>query len=274
MMFFKYWKVFLLALTSFFWAGCDVSSSETECLYPPSEYQSSNSDKVESSTTIGDDEISCGSNKAVSSETASNNSVESSSSSSNGRAPVNCYTTSVKDTAGSSYSIFECDNGKKYLKDFVVYSEGLKDRLPKDILWSEPREGIEGDNCNFNAAPLCVDKIDSQGRQYGGCHPTIDCPYKPDTTTANCYATSVKNKDDVEIDIVECDDGHKWTREQAPFSICATNPISIPEDVTVGFPEPGGKNAKNCKLGPDTCAKTDCGSKKEYCAPTIDCPHK
>jgi hypothetical protein len=174
MMFYKYWKVFLLALASFFWVGCDDSSSEAECLYgPPPEYQSSNSDKVESSATVGDDEISSGSN-----ETVSSNSVEPFSTSSNGRAPVNCYTTSVKDTAGSSYSIFECDNGKKYLKDFVVYSEGLKDRLPKDILWSEPREGIEGDNCNFNAAPLCVDKIDSQGRQYGGCHPTIDCPHK------------------------------------------------------------------------------------------------
>ena len=163
MMFYKYWKVFLLALTSFFWAGCDDSTVEPECLYGiPPEYQSSNSDKVESSATISDN----------------GDTDESSSSSSDGKAPVNCYTTSVKDTAGSSYSIFECDNGKKYLKDFVVYSESLKDRLPKDILWSEPREGIEGDNCNFNAAPLCVDKIDSQGRQYGGCHPTIDCPHK------------------------------------------------------------------------------------------------
>ena len=52
MMFYKYWKVFLLALTSFFWAGCDDSSSEAVCLYgpdpngafgPPSEELSSNS---------------------------------------------------------------------------------------------------------------------------------------------------------------------------------------------------------------------------------------
>ena len=92
MMFYKYWKVFLLALTSFFWAGCDDSSSEAECLYgPPPEYQSSNSDKVESSATISDN----------------GDTDESSSSSSNGRAPVNCYTTSVKDTAGSSYSIYQ-----------------------------------------------------------------------------------------------------------------------------------------------------------------------
>ena len=51
-MFYKYWKVFLLALTSFFWAGCDDSSSEAVCLYgpdpngafgPPSEELSSNS---------------------------------------------------------------------------------------------------------------------------------------------------------------------------------------------------------------------------------------
>lgn len=253
-MFYRHWKMFLLVLSSSFWAGCDVSSSEAESHYPPSESQSSTSDIVESSATISDDGIS--------------------GSSSESRVAVNCYTTSIKDTAGSSYSIFECDNGTKYLKDFVKYSESLKDRLPKDILWSKPREGIEGDNCDFNAAPLCVDKIDSQGRQYGGCLPTIDCPYRPDTTTTNCYATSIKNKDGVDIDIVECDDGHKWTREQAPFSICATNPISIPENVSVGFPQPGGKNAKNCKLGPDTCAMTDCGTEKEYCAPTIDCPSK
>lgn len=51
-MFRKHWTKFILALTSFFWAGCEDSSSEAVCLYgpdpngafgPPSEELSSNS---------------------------------------------------------------------------------------------------------------------------------------------------------------------------------------------------------------------------------------
>ena len=41
-MFRKHWTKFLLALTSFFWAGCDDSSTESACLYgTPPEYMSS-----------------------------------------------------------------------------------------------------------------------------------------------------------------------------------------------------------------------------------------
>ena len=41
-MFRKHWTKFLLALTSFFWAGCDDSSTEAACLYgTPPEYMSS-----------------------------------------------------------------------------------------------------------------------------------------------------------------------------------------------------------------------------------------
>ncbi len=78
-MFRKHWTKIILALTSFFWAGCDDSSTEAVCLYgpdpngafgPPSEELSSDS-ADESSSSEG-----------VSSEKASSSSVAESSSSS------------------------------------------------------------------------------------------------------------------------------------------------------------------------------------------------
>ncbi len=78
-MFRKHWTKVILALTSFFWAGCDDSSTEAVCLYgldpngafgPPSEELSSDS-ADESSSSEG-----------VSSEKASSSSVAESSSSS------------------------------------------------------------------------------------------------------------------------------------------------------------------------------------------------
>ena len=78
-MFRKHWTKIILALTSFFWAGCDDSSTEAVCLYgpdpngafgPPSEELSSDS-ADESSSSEG-----------VSSEKASSSSAAESSSSS------------------------------------------------------------------------------------------------------------------------------------------------------------------------------------------------
>ena len=37
-MFYKYWKNFALAVTAFFWAGCEDSVSQADCLYGPPEY--------------------------------------------------------------------------------------------------------------------------------------------------------------------------------------------------------------------------------------------
>ena len=273
----NHWGKCVFALSSFIWAACtDNAQPMNSGAQPPSESSSSMDDCLECTYGISVSYpvsiISEESSSSVPSSSSIN--IINSSSSDEDSTSINCYTTSVKDTAGSSYDIFECDNGNRYLKDFRKYWESLKESLPSDIIWSEPNQSKgEGKNCNFNGVPLCVDKIDSQGHVYGGCAPTIECPYKPDTTTYNCYSTTIKNKDNIDIDIVECEDGHKWTREQARFSICAPDSIAIPEDVTVGFPDPGGKYAKNCKLGPNTCIISEC-TNKEYCAPTIECPYK
>lgn len=54
-MFRKYWTKLFLALASFFWAGCDDSVSEEECLYgPPPDYGiSSESEAVDESSSSG-----------------------------------------------------------------------------------------------------------------------------------------------------------------------------------------------------------------------------
>lgn len=271
----NHWGKCVFALSSFFWAGCNNGSATitdndgSECLectygisvsYPISSSSEKSSSSVPSSSLF----------------VFSSSSIINSSSSDEDSTSINCYTTSVKDTAGSSYDIFECDNGKRYLKDYQVYSETLRNRLSKDIIWSEPNQSKgEGKNCNFNGVPLCVDKWTSDGKILpgSGCAPTVECPYKPDTTTYNCYNTTIKNKDNIDIDIVECEDGHKWTRERVRFTICAPDSIAIPEDVSVGFPEPGGNYAKNCKLGPNACIISKC-TNNEYCEPTIECPTK
>ena len=175
----KHWGNLAFALASFFWTGCtddaqpvygvvqvpnESSSSMSgdcpECEYGVPSVHSSSS--VESSSSV---------------VSSSSEGIPRMSATEYGIMPINCYTTSVK--AGSSYTIFECDNGKRYLKDYRKYSDELRSILPNDILWSEPREGTEGQNCNFNGPPLCVDKVDSQGRRVGGCRRTIECPSKP-----------------------------------------------------------------------------------------------
>lgn len=171
----KHWGKFAFSLASFFWAGC---TSDAQPLYgitqPTSESSSSMGDCLECTYGISVTyPISSSSEESSSSVTSSssNATVE----------PINCYRTSVQSTTGSSYDIFECDNGRRFLKDYQVYSESLKEKLPADILWSTPERGSrEGQNCNFDGPSLCVDKMDAEGHMYGGCMPTIECPNKED----------------------------------------------------------------------------------------------
>ena len=51
-MFYKHWKKIALSLTAIFWAACEDSVSEAECLYgPPPEYQSSDASGAQSSSS-------------------------------------------------------------------------------------------------------------------------------------------------------------------------------------------------------------------------------
>lgn len=56
-MFYKYWKNFALAVTAFFWAGCEDSVSQADCLYGPPEYygitSSESGDPQSSSDVVG-----------------------------------------------------------------------------------------------------------------------------------------------------------------------------------------------------------------------------
>ncbi len=163
----KHWGNLAFALASFLWAGCtDDAQPMYGVVQAPNE---SSSSSVESSSSVA-------SSSSVTS--SSSEGIPRMSATEYGIMPVDCYTTSVKDSKGTSYDIFECDNGRRFLKNYRVYSDNVKEKLPNDILWSEPYQGVEGKNCNFNGTPLCVDKVDKQGRRSGGCRPTIECPYK------------------------------------------------------------------------------------------------
>ena len=178
----NHWGKCIFALSSFIWAACtDDAQPMNSGAQPPSESSSSTGDCLECTYGISvTDPVS-------SSSIESSSSVESSSSAipmsipAYGIPPVDCYTAQVQSTTGSSYDIFECDNGRRFLKDYQVYSESLKEKLPDDILWSAPDKfSGEGRNCNFDGPSLCVDKMDAEGHMYGGCMPTIECPYKED----------------------------------------------------------------------------------------------
>ncbi|SHK63570.1 hypothetical protein [Fibrobacter sp. UWB12] len=173
----KQWGNFAFSLASFFWAGCGNGEIST-------------ADDIDCNVDLyAEDDTKCPTPDIKKYIETSSSSVESSSSSiprmsapAYGIDPVNCYTTSIKNSEGSSYQIFECDNGYRYLKDFRAYPEELKSTLPEDILWRKPYQGTEGKNCNFNGVPLCVDKWDTNQNVLSdsGCEPTIECPDKPE----------------------------------------------------------------------------------------------
>jgi len=156
----NHWGKLVFAVASFFWTACsDDAQPMNGAVQPPSE----------SSSSMEGDCLECEYGGPIKYSSSSSATAE----------LVNCYTTSVKSTTGSSYDIFECDNGKRYLKDYIVYSESLRENLPNDILWKKPnKENGEGVNCDFNGPSLCVDKMDAEGNMYGGCFPTVECPYK------------------------------------------------------------------------------------------------
>ena len=164
----KHWKKILLSSAALFWASCggdNESTIPTGGNDDPKKVQPDNIDGLKIDTLYGVLPF------------YSSSSIINSSNSNKNSTSINCYTTFVKGFDGRSYDIFECDNGKRYLKDYRIYKDGAKDNLPSDIIWSKP---YEGKNCNFNGVPLCVDKWTSDGKILpgSGCAPTVECPYK------------------------------------------------------------------------------------------------
>jgi hypothetical protein len=114
-MLYKHWKKILLALTGFFWAGCDDSASSEVCLYgPPPDYGISS----ESETV---DESSSSAAAVTSSESANSSSSKQKdiSSSSDGEEPqgiVDCYDVSsdrqtFRQEQNNGTTLLSCDNG-------------------------------------------------------------------------------------------------------------------------------------------------------------------
>lgn len=191
-MFCKHAKKLFFALATFFWAGCsDDNSASVDVLYgcpdgvcgdptPLSsnsdtfsniDTESSNLVEPNSSSSLDDNipPMSAACYGVVPVDTVDTTTAVT---------PIQCFTTSIKDASGSSHAIFECENGNRYLKDFVIYSDGLREKLPKDIKWAKP-DMLNGEGANCVPGPaLCVDKVDANGNIYGGCAPTIECPYK------------------------------------------------------------------------------------------------
>lgn len=261
-MFYKHWKKISLALTAFFWASCN-NATTTEPMYGVPPDISSSSTTPESSSAVTPD--------SSSAEPISKNSIDS--------AQTLCYNESIQNDDGKNVEIIECSDGNKYLRDPTIYRlfPNLFSKIPEDVKTEFPTPGsAKASNCQNETICHDIPIKDEQGntRNAGGCNPTIQCPNKPkaeDTTAYNCYSTSITNKDGIDIGIIECEDGRKWTKEKAPFSICAKEKIDVPEGINYGFPNPSEKYAKNCKIGPDTCIISEC-TNEEYCAPTIDCP--
>ena len=177
----KHWGKLAFSLASFFWAGC---TSEAQPLYGVS-IEDSSSSTAQTSSSMNGDCPECTYGVAVeyssSSAESSSSAIPMSSIPAYGVPSIDCYTTSVKGSDNRSYDIFECDNGNRYLKDYRVYADNVQELLPSDIIWSKPnRSRGEGQNCNFNAAPLCVDKWTPEGGILpgSGCEPSVQCPYK------------------------------------------------------------------------------------------------
>lgn len=262
-MFYKHWKKISFALTAFFWASCNNTTVTEPPLYGESPDISSSSATPGSSSAVTPD--------SSSAEPISKNSIDS--------AQILCYNESIQSNESRAVEIIECSDGNKYLRDPTIYRlfPNLFPKIPEDVKTEFPTPGsAKASNCKRTTICHDIPIKDEQGhtRNAGGCNPAIQCPDKPqaaDTTTYNCFSSSITNKDGIDIDIIECEDGRKWTRERAPFSICAKEKIDVPIGINYGFPEPSEKYAKNCKIGPNTCTFSEC-TNKEYCAPTIDCP--
>ena len=198
MMFYRHLKKIALALTSFFWAGCDDSSSEAECLYgPPSEYQSSEScasssskaglpaqsseAKVDSSTKKTDPDSLSGKNGDL------GKSVEDSIGMvvalygvpSDFKMLTLCFNDVAENDVGKEFKIIDCTDGNRYLRDpSDATGDGVV--LPEGVEALAPEAGSDkAKNCE-SAQEVCIERNPNLDPDpLAGCFPTINCPEKP-----------------------------------------------------------------------------------------------
>lgn len=207
-MFYRHWKKIALALTGFFWASCDDSSSEAVCLYgpdpngvfgPPSEDISSESGAAVSSSS---EKSSAESSEAKAASSATKKtSPDSSSSKKSGldslvsdsigmvvalygvpsdfKMLTLCFNDVAENDVGKEFKIIDCTDGNRYLRNpYDAAGEGVV--LPEGVEALAPEAGSDkAKNCEAGQ-DICIERnpnIDPD--PWAGCFPTINCPEKP-----------------------------------------------------------------------------------------------
>ena len=197
-LFYKHWKKIALALTGFFWAGCDDSASTAVCLYGTDPNYSSPAENPVSSSSTDDATTSSSSAPSTSSGTE-----EESSSSEIMQMTLDygvpyylderdtvftlntlCFNDSVQNTEGRVFKIIDCIDGNKYLRDpSAAGAEGVE--LPEGVQVFAPKAGSDkAPNCT-SEQDICIERDPSKPIEQdslAGCHPIIDCPEKTDIT--------------------------------------------------------------------------------------------
>lgn len=202
-MFYKHWKKIALALTGFFWAGCDDSTSTAVCLYGPDpNYSSPAENPVSSSST--DDATTSSSSEFIPDDTLYGVIMPKGSSSSelmqialdygvpytlDDRDTVFtyktlCFNDSAQNVEGRVFKIIDCIDGNKYLRDpSAAGAEGVE--LPEGVQVFAPKAGSDKAlNCT-SEQDICIERDPSKPIEQdslAGCHPIIDCPEKTDIT--------------------------------------------------------------------------------------------
>ena len=249
-MFYKYWKNFALAVTAFFWAGCEDSVSQADCLYGPPEYYGITSSESGDPQSSSDANTPSSSSMTTSSSTGANSSATAESSSSikdilsssnmavvYGPMAVKCYNDTAANDSGKVFDIIACENGAKYLRFQSLYADlpEKQKELPKGvgIVPPDPKSGIAV-NCT-REVDICIDgaKRDENGNltPVGGCYPTTECPAKtqdsvtctPGDSTisyfSDAYSADIKKmwkEEDAKHDAADKIDSIKQTLTETP----------------------------------------------------------
>ena len=171
MMFYRHLKKIALALTSFFWAGCDDSGSSAVCLYGPDPNYSSAAENLVSSSSEATKEIPSSSEMqqaiALYGVPADFKSI------------TLCFNDMAKNEAGKEFKIIDCTDGNRYLRDpSDATGEGVV--LPEGVDALAPEAGSDkAKNCE-SAQEVCIERNPNLDPDpLAGCFPTINCPEKP-----------------------------------------------------------------------------------------------
>ena len=211
-MFYKHWKKIALALTAFFWAGCDSTSTEAP-LYGVAPCESNGCEEYKAPDSSSGETIreESSSSEATGNETTSSSSAPSTSSGTEEESSSSeimqmvldygvpyylddrdtvltlktlCFNDSVQNTEGRIFKIIDCIDGNKYLRDpSAAGAEGVE--LPEGVQVFAPKAGSDkAPNCTENG-DVCIERnpnISEELDSLAGCHPIIDCPEKTDIT--------------------------------------------------------------------------------------------